>query len=121
MARVEREMVERAGVDVNELLELLVKNASAKLTTYYNYTIRRTNLIGLAGEGIKEIAEVTRIEDPDHLEALLPRINTGAELVKYNGHGSSPVLIAIQDRVYACFTQLFLGTGLALVPARGGD
>ena len=74
MARVAREMVERAGVDVTKLLDLLVKNAAAELTTFYYYTILRCNLIGLEGEGIKEIAEVARIEDRNHFEALVPRI-----------------------------------------------
>jgi len=32
------------------------------------------NLIGLEGEGIKEIAEAARIEDRNHFEALVPRI-----------------------------------------------
>ncbi|HQM38566.1 MAG TPA: DNA protection protein DPS, partial [Candidatus Bipolaricaulis anaerobius] len=53
MAKVAREMVERAGVDVEQLLELLVNNAAAELTTYYYYTILRANLIGLDGETIK--------------------------------------------------------------------
>ena len=74
MARVAREMVEKAGVDVDQLVELLVKNASAELTTFYYYTILRVNLIGLEGEGIKEIAETARIEDRNHFEALVPRI-----------------------------------------------
>ena len=74
MAKVAREMVERAGINVDQLIELLVKNASAELTTYYYYTILRVNLIGLDGEGIKEIAEVARIEDRNHFEALIPRI-----------------------------------------------
>ena len=74
MAKVAREMVERAGVNVDQLVELLVKNAAAELTTYYYYTILRVNLIGLEGEGIKEIAEVARIEDRNHFEALVPRI-----------------------------------------------
>jgi ferritin-like protein len=74
MAKVAREMVERAGVNVNELVELLVKNAAAELTTFYYYTILRVNLIGLEGEGIKEIAETARIEDRNHFEALVPRI-----------------------------------------------
>ena len=39
MARVTREMVERAGINVDQLLDLLVKNAAAELTTYYYYTI----------------------------------------------------------------------------------
>jgi len=74
MARVAREMVERAGVDVEKLLDLLVRNAAAEITTYYYYTILRCNLIGLEGEGIKEIAEVARVEDRNHFEALVPRI-----------------------------------------------
>ncbi len=74
MAKVARKMVEDAGVDVDKLLDLLIKNASAELTTYYYYTQLRFNLIGLKGEGIKEIAEDARIEDRNHFEALLPRI-----------------------------------------------
>ncbi len=74
MAKVAREMVEKAGVNVEQLVELLVKNAAAELTTFYYYTILRVNLIGLEGEGIKEIAETARIEDRNHFEALVPRI-----------------------------------------------
>lgn len=74
MAKVTREMVEKAGVDVNHLIDLLIKNASAELTTFYYYTILRLNLIDLPGEGVKEIAEVARIEDRNHFEALVPRI-----------------------------------------------
>ncbi len=81
MAKVARQMVEKAGVDVDKLLELLVKNASAELTTFYYYTILRVNLIDLDGEGVKEIAEVARIEDRNHFEALVPRIyELGGEL-----------------------------------------
>jgi ferritin-like protein len=74
VARVARETVARAGVNVDQLVELLVKNAAAELTTFYYYTILRVNLIGLEGEGIKEIAETARIEDRNHFEALVPRI-----------------------------------------------
>jgi len=74
MAKVAREMVEKSGINVDELVQLLVKNAAAELTTYYYYTILRCNLIGLEGEGIKEIAEAARIEDRNHFEALVPRI-----------------------------------------------
>ncbi len=81
MARVAREMVEKAGVNVDQLVKLLVKNASAELTTFYYYTILRVNLIGLEGEGLKEIAETARIEDRNHFEALVPRIyELGGEL-----------------------------------------
>ena len=74
MAKVAIEMVKKSGVDLDKLLKLLVKNASAEITTYYYYTILRANLIGLKGEGIKEIAETARIEDRNHFEALMPRI-----------------------------------------------
>ncbi len=74
MAEVAKEMVAKAGVNVDQLVELLIKNASAELTTYYYYTILRANLIGLEGEGIKEIAESARIEDRNHFEAIVPRI-----------------------------------------------
>jgi ferritin-like protein len=73
-AETARRMVEEAGVDVEELLKLLVKNASAELTTYYYYTILRANLIGFEGEGLKMVAEDARIEDRNHFEALMPRI-----------------------------------------------
>ncbi len=83
MARVAREMVEKAGINVDTLVDLLVKNASAELTTFYYYTILRVNLIGLEGEGLKEIAETARIEDRNHFEALVPRIyELGGELPK---------------------------------------
>ncbi len=74
MAKVAREMVERSGVNIDQLLELLVANAAAELTTFYYYTILRVNLIGLEGEGLKVIAEDARIEDRNHFEALVPRI-----------------------------------------------
>ena len=38
MARVAREMVEKSGIKVDQLVDLLVKNASAELTTFYYYT-----------------------------------------------------------------------------------
>ncbi|HBG26387.1 MAG: DNA protection protein DPS [Planctomycetes bacterium GWF2_41_51] len=74
MAQVAIEMVKKTGIDFDKLLTLLIKNASAELTTFYYYTILRANLIGLKGEGIKEIAETARIEDRNHFEALMPRI-----------------------------------------------
>lgn len=74
MKLVSREMVENAGVDVEQLLQLLVSNAAAELTTFYYYTILRVNLIGFEGEGLKEITEDARIEDRNHFEALVPRI-----------------------------------------------
>ena len=81
MGKVARQVFEEAGVDVDNLIELLIKNAAAELTTYYYYTILRANLIGMEGENLKEIAEVARIEDRNHFEALVPRIyELGGEL-----------------------------------------
>src|SRR6056297_4177398 len=81
MAKVAQQMVKDAGVDLDRLVEMLVKNAAAELTTFYYYTILRVNLIGLEGEGIKQIAEAARIEDRNHFEALVPRIyELGGEL-----------------------------------------
>ncbi len=74
MAKVTREMVEKTGINVDDIVELLVKNAGAELTTFYYYTILRVNLIGIQGESIKEIAETARIEDRNHFEAIVPRI-----------------------------------------------
>ncbi len=74
MAQVARELVQKAGIDINKLLDMLVRNAAAELTTYYYYTILRVNLIGMDGEGLKEITEDARIEDRNHFEALVPRI-----------------------------------------------
>lgn len=74
MGKVAREIVEKSGINVDDLLTLLVKNAAAELTTYYYYTILRVNLIGLDGEGLKAITEDARIEDRNHFEALVPRI-----------------------------------------------
>ncbi len=83
MAKVAREMVQNAGVEVDKLLDALVRNAAAELTTYYYYTILRVNLIGLEGEGLKEIVEDARIEDRNHFEALVPRIyELGGQLPK---------------------------------------
>ncbi len=74
MAKVAQEMVTRTGIKLDELVEMLVRNAAAELTTFYYYTVLRVNLIGLEGEGLKEIAETARIEDRNHFEALVPRI-----------------------------------------------
>jgi ferritin-like protein len=76
-------MVEKAGVNVEKLVELFVKNAAAELTTFYYYTLLRVNLIGLEGEGVKQIAETARIEGRNHFEVLVPRIyELGGELPK---------------------------------------
>ena len=92
---VARELVEKSGVDIEKLIELLVRNASAELTTFYYYTILRVNLIGLEGEGLKQIAEDARIEDRNHFEALVPRIyelggKLPADMVEFHNISACP-------------------------------
>lgn len=81
MGAVAREMVEKAGLNVSELVSKLVAAAGAEFTTFYYYTILRVAAIGMEGEGLKEIIEDARIEDRNHFEALTPRIyELGGEL-----------------------------------------
>jgi hypothetical protein len=47
MARVAREMVEKAGINVETLLKKLVAAAGAEFTTFYYYTILRVASIGM--------------------------------------------------------------------------
>lgn len=83
MGEVAKEVVERAGIDVEKLLELLVKAASAEFTTYYYYTILRAHTTGTEGESIKEVVEDARLEDRLHFETLVPRIyELGGDLPK---------------------------------------
>ena len=74
MGKVARQVVERAGINVDELIQKLVAAAGAEFTTFYYYTILRAHAIGFEGEGLKEIIEDARIEDRNHFEALVPRI-----------------------------------------------
>src|SRR5437867_11666534 len=75
------EVLEKNGVNVERLKELITKGVGAEFTTYYYYTILRMHCTGMEGEGIKEIIEDARIEDRNHFEALVPRIyELGGEL-----------------------------------------
>ena len=68
------EVLEKNGVNVQRLIELIRKGVGAEFTTYYYYTILRMHCTGLEGEGIKEIVEDARIEDRNHFEAMTPRL-----------------------------------------------
>jgi len=82
-ANVGREMVEKAGVNVNLLIDKLKKAAAAEFTTYYYYTLLRMHCTGLEGETVKEVAEDARLEDRLHFETLVPRIyELGGELYR---------------------------------------
>ena len=74
-------LIKQAGIDVEKLLDLLIRAAAAEFTTYYYYTILRNHCVGTEGESIKEIVEDARLEDRNHFEALVPRIyELGGEL-----------------------------------------
>jgi ferritin-like protein len=68
------EVLEKNGVNIERLKELITKGVGAEFTTYYYYTILRMHCTGLEGEGIKEIVEDARIEDRNHFEAMVPRL-----------------------------------------------
>src|SRR6266516_7897383 len=95
MGKVARQVVEQAGVNVDVLLDKLVRAAGAEFTTFYYYTILRVNAIGFDGEGLKEIIEDARIEDRNHFEALVPRIyelggNLPADMVEFHNISACP-------------------------------
>ena len=74
LARENVRLLKNAGLDVDKLLDMLVRAAAAEFVTYYYYTILRNHATGLEGEAIKEIIEDARLEDRNHFEALVPRI-----------------------------------------------
>ena len=78
--RVGVEVIRSRGVDVDQLIKMLVANAAAEFaSTYYYYTILRMNLAG--HEDYKEICEDARLEDRAHFELIVPRIyELGGEL-----------------------------------------
>lgn len=81
MAKVTRQIAEQNGVDVEELLDKLLRAAAVEFTSYYYHTILRFNAIGLEGEGLKDIIEDARLESRNHYEALFTRIyELGGEL-----------------------------------------
>jgi len=52
MGKVARQVVEQAGVNVDVLVDKLVRAAGAEFTTFYYYTILRVNSIGFEGEAL---------------------------------------------------------------------
>ena len=74
MSEFSVKMIREMGVDVDELLRLLITNAGSEISTYYHYMLLRNNLTGSEGEALKEIVEDARIEDRNHYEALVTRI-----------------------------------------------
>jgi ferritin-like protein len=80
---VGRDLIEKAGINVDILIDKLKKAAAAEFTTYYYYTLLRLHCTGLSGETVKEVAEDARLEDRLHFETIVPRIyELGGELYK---------------------------------------
>ncbi len=81
------------GVDVDELIKILVYNASVEFTAYYYFTNLRTHCTGMDGEGIKGVIEDARLEDLSHFESCIERIHQlggtlptdAADFVKMSG------------------------------------
>ena len=62
MGKVARQVVEQAGVNVDVLLDKLVRAASAEFTTFYYYTILRVNAIGFDGEGLRKSSKTRALK-----------------------------------------------------------
>jgi ferritin-like protein len=81
------------GANVDDILKMLVYNASVEFTAYYYFTNLRTHCTGLEGEGIKGVIEDARLEDLSHFESCIQRIhelggslpNDAIEFVRMSG------------------------------------
>lgn len=69
-----REAVERAGLDVNLLINRLASAATAELSAVYRYTILTVHQLGFADEDLRQILEDIRDEDRHQFDALVGRI-----------------------------------------------
>lgn len=55
-------VLEKNGVDVKQLVDMLVYNASVEFAAYYYFTNLRMHCTGFEGESIKGIIEDARME-----------------------------------------------------------
>lgn len=86
-------ILKQNGVDIDELIRLLIYNASVEFTAYYYFTNLRMHCTGIEGEGIKGVIEDARLEDLSHFESSLSRIyelggsipNDAMEFIKMSG------------------------------------
>ena len=68
------EFLKQNGVNVEELINELVKNAAVEFAAYYYFTNLRSFCTGMEGEGIKGVIEDARLEDLSHFESCIDRI-----------------------------------------------
>ena len=86
-------VLKQNGADVDEIVRLLVYNASVEFTAYYYFTNLRVHCTGLDGEGLKGVIEDARLEDLSHFESCIQRIyelggtlpNDAIEFVRMSG------------------------------------
>lgn len=86
-------ILEQNGVNIKELINALVYNASVEFTAYYYFTNLRAHCTGMEGEGLKGVIEDARLEDLSHFESCLSRIyelggilpNNAQEFIKMSG------------------------------------
>ena len=86
-------VLEQNGVDIKEIVNQLVYNASVEFTAYYYFTNLRMHCTGMEGEGIKGVIEDARLEDLSHFESCLSRIyelgsslpNDAQDFIKMSG------------------------------------
>ena len=77
-------ILKQNGLDVDELVKELIKNAAVEFTAYYYFTNLRAHCTGMEGEGLKGIIEDARMEDLSHFESCLERIyQLGGSLPPY--------------------------------------
>ena len=77
------EFLKQNGVDVDELIEELKKNAAVEFVAYHYFTNLRSFCTGMEGEGIKGVIEDARLEDLSHFESCIDRIfQLGGEFPK---------------------------------------
>ncbi|MFI0371880.1 ferritin-like domain-containing protein [Actinomadura sp. 1N219] len=74
MSGIARELVERAGVDVDVLIQRLTTAARAKLAAHYRCTILHAGLASLMGARLQELLMDVRAEHLNHFDALVTRI-----------------------------------------------
>lgn len=86
-------VLKQNGVNVDELIKMLVYNASVEFTAYYYFTNLRAFCTGAEGESIKGVIEDARLEDLSHFESCLSRIyelggslpNDATEFIRMSG------------------------------------
>src|SRR3989304_3793054 len=86
-------ILKQNGVDIDELIRLLVSNAAVEFTAYYYFTNLRMHCTGLEGEGVKGVVEDASLEVLSHFESILSRIyelggrlpNDAQEFIRMSG------------------------------------